>query len=394
MNWTGGSLQRYAHGTSESLTAAQRKYFAKTRTQRHSRSGAGWIHQSPEFLVENPEPSIHCLAEDSFQNREADYFPKNDQNDQLSISTPRYLIDGHSQRAISEQGAAQSDEIPLEHPQHNENDCSVFKSHTGSLGVGKAKSKIANDRLSIFKRRLLEQKDWISIEQSKPVEIRFPRTDQTRQFGKRRKVCPTKDIQSKRASTRTLRNQDPFSSADSLVIRVNDQIVNGKALRRHAEGYSSNFRDSKSGYEEKSFNHISNSILHNVALQDELTSLGRTPGFSDEYLDQYGSRKTCSSKATRQSQGEASTNGVLETPDCGPQEPLDSQGLEEIKEALNDGSCRLKVGAVENGQTLDERVAGSLADPSQDDYGSIRVLVASNTSNGSAGSILSLEVSS
>jgi hypothetical protein len=332
MNWTGGTLQRHSRGTSGSLTAVQRKYFAKSRIQQYHNSSPDFIHHSSN-LIEDTGCCAIDTADDNSQNPRAFHSSTNGQDDDVTSPLPRRFIHGQSHESSSKTAHVQPTGLSSEQSRGNATASYVSKGQNSLPRPRTLEMKSADEAFSNFKQKLLEKKDWISTEQNKPVHIKFPRADQTKQFGKRRKIGPTKMSQSKPATTRTLQNQDPPSMSDDLIIRVDNQIIKAKASRRQAENHSIQYPHRTSD-KEIPYNYISDSRPHLLS-ERKATTLGCTPGFSDEYLDLYGSRTMCSSPATRLSSGEDSTSGMLETPDCSPHEYLDTQTLDDMGDYLN-----------------------------------------------------------
>ena len=204
MNWTGGSLQRTKKANT-GVVQQQRAYFAKARTHFQMATNSPAAPGFPNYLRKSEDAGflgIPLFGSGSVRHtghsatlrggRRVPELPPND-----ACPTTRYhrepphglphggSIDGpawsHDPRGTK---AGSWNELL-----HSRNGHVKKTNDQTDFGGRKRKATNNNTELEVLeakKKRLLAQQDWVGIDASKPVSLRFPSSKEKDKFGKRR----------------------------------------------------------------------------------------------------------------------------------------------------------------------------------------------------------------
>ncbi|KAI2480848.1 hypothetical protein Ptr902_07874 [Pyrenophora tritici-repentis] len=205
MNWTGGSLQRTKKANSGVLQQ-QRAYFAKARTHLHNATNSPIAPFYPDYLRESEDPGLLGISSfgtgsvrhtgHSARHRSGRIVPDLTPNGACSTmghsrGPPHGLslersIDRPPAWSHDSQGTKKvcRDELLYGRPGHVKED----NDQTGFRGR-KRKTTRTNPEVQLLeekRKRLLAQQDWVGIDPSKPVSLRFL-SNEDDNIGKRRR---------------------------------------------------------------------------------------------------------------------------------------------------------------------------------------------------------------
>ncbi|KAF2502644.1 hypothetical protein BU16DRAFT_16289 [Lophium mytilinum] len=182
MNWTGGRLQRHSKNAGGGVASRQKQHFAKIRTQLQNGVASGQLPFRPSFLRDD-EASFGGMLP-PFTDR-----------------TSRHV--GHSrkhQRRAHRDPASDAGEIVEARNPGSITSLAVrYVSNAvdgGSAEKGKTKMKrrsshtlLEDDRLETSRKGLLARRDWLGLESSHPVHMKFRTRAEKAKIGKRRKIA-------------------------------------------------------------------------------------------------------------------------------------------------------------------------------------------------------------
>ncbi|KAG8526721.1 uncharacterized protein KY384_008150 [Bacidia gigantensis] len=187
MNWTGGSLYR-SRNANASLTAIQKKHFAKIRAKRNAPQPSP--HPADPFAFLNPQPggqrTLHEFAETQpIASRLEGIKPRRNDIKRERSATPAYAqsqvkpTSQHSRpisiSSRSSDSSSSNDASPPPQPSQDDNDDESTHS------------------LEAYRRRLLATSDWIGINCTKPARVNFIAMEDREQIGKRRRLSQIPD---------------------------------------------------------------------------------------------------------------------------------------------------------------------------------------------------------
>ena len=201
MDWTGGVRRRFASGKNGATVQKQKAHFAKARAalqntpSSHStfkprflnsdvRDGGRRARAAQKHSSRHHEKSIAIEQRKRRRSKEtaheATQFNKSTRTSQ-QISQHRERRTSPSRAISISSGSPSSQSEPIDHKQ------SVKRSHCSSSPLQTAFSE--EERLLLAnRRRLLARTDWLGLSALRPVQIKFPRSQDREHIGKRRKI--------------------------------------------------------------------------------------------------------------------------------------------------------------------------------------------------------------
>ncbi|KAF2710230.1 hypothetical protein K504DRAFT_454558 [Pleomassaria siparia CBS 279.74] len=164
MNWTGGTLQRHKVGQHNGIAKRQREHFAKVRQQLQHGASKSTSPSRPNY------PKLYAFKPPQEQGREGSHTCQDVCSGQIG--------DGHHAAELT----------PIQRTRHYEPASPrVGEKRKGKKSVADAEDD--NDKvLEAKRRRLLQEKDWVGLAPSRPVNMHFGSTKDKARIGKRRKV--------------------------------------------------------------------------------------------------------------------------------------------------------------------------------------------------------------
>ncbi|KAF2816955.1 uncharacterized protein BDZ99DRAFT_5323 [Mytilinidion resinicola] len=181
MNWTGGRLQRHSKNAGGGVASRQKQHFAKIRSQLQNGLHPGQLPFRPSFFPDDGASLGSRLP--PFTDR-----------------TSRHV--GHSRkhkrRAHRNLASVDRDIVEAEHSNTNVSQSASHVSNAvdgDSAEKGKMKMKrrsahtlLEDDRLEASRKRLLERRDWLGLQSSRPVHMKFRTRAEKDKIGKRRMI--------------------------------------------------------------------------------------------------------------------------------------------------------------------------------------------------------------
>ncbi|KAF2028809.1 hypothetical protein EK21DRAFT_90328 [Setomelanomma holmii] len=179
MNWTGGSLQRMKHAN-KGVTQKQKAYFVRARTHLQNGSKSPVVPFRPSYLQndDNFELAGHLPSFGSGSIRHTGHSTRHrrDVNHREYSPEDKHQMLGHHHRARS---------------RHVVSNRAPDKRKSVDAGI-------ETQLLQANRKRLLEQRDWIGVAPSRPVELPLPASEGRNRIGKRRRVRGTRGAAARR----------------------------------------------------------------------------------------------------------------------------------------------------------------------------------------------------
>jgi hypothetical protein len=194
MDWTGGARRRVATGRHNAQIQKQRAHFAKVRSAQQNTPGSQHSFR-PDFRVPPGHNDVH-----SVNHQWRDATSRHDRLDRLDRRDRAAHLrqEGNSQRhsASIPRKRKASSIISIS----SKATSSSAPSSSSRRSQGKAKSRqksaqhmTAEDELLMMKRKhLLARTDWLGLNVTRPLQMRFPSVSDRDRIGKRRKISKSR----------------------------------------------------------------------------------------------------------------------------------------------------------------------------------------------------------
>lgn len=194
MDWTGGTRRRYAAGKGNPLLQKQKAHFAKARAsmyhtpapraapKRPSATVLQSIFDSAHTSTKSRHP--HLDSGSRTAGRVSNHQPEHD-----AVATGNDSRHAHGlvrpyprqKRTRSISSGMASSEVTEERPKN------------GGTSPARKPNVMGDEELLLLanRRRLLARPDWLRLEPTKPLRMKFPTSRDHDQIGKRRKISKT-----------------------------------------------------------------------------------------------------------------------------------------------------------------------------------------------------------
>lgn len=241
MNWTGGALPRSRNSNAKaSLTAAQKKHFAKVRGKllNGPRSSPDLDFSVFNHAKSTDEPrtqrsprSLEKKAREDLQTKLKNYEQIASVEHRLSSIRPRHNPHGSGSReALQPESRLGSASLRRQSPASSmegaREDCkpSIRQQHDRVRNPDvPAETTTAEDSLATRRQELLRKQDWVGLANSKPAKIHFTKLKDRQLIGKRRRVEGTESglLQQQVFKRRAIQNHARESSDfEGISVRI------------------------------------------------------------------------------------------------------------------------------------------------------------------------------
>ena len=206
MNWTGGSLVR-SRSAKASLTAVQKKHFAKARAQQHSGKRTQPPSRTDDDLLwrpSHPSPSFNKRQRTLEEFRETEHLAR-----RLESIRPRPSQFSQLKRPRPAVNAGPRSHISISSREPSSSPASARSERCASRQACGPEPEI--DGIEAYKRRLLGMKDWIGIEHATPPKINFRAVEDRELIGKRRRLSQIPDFERRLPPPQRVKRTDFFT---------------------------------------------------------------------------------------------------------------------------------------------------------------------------------------